>query len=155
MRSSRTSDGLIVVRALSKTERAIWQELWTAYLEFYETTLSSETIDITWIRLHDPIEPMHALVGTLDGTVVGFVHFLYHRSCWSIGDYCYLQDLYVARQARRRGVAKALIGSVEEIARKSGASRLYWLTKENNHEAQALYNRVAERSGFIQYRKLF
>ena len=37
----------------------------------------------------------------------------------------------------------------------AGASRLYWLTKEDNRTARALYDKLAERSGFIQYRKLF
>jgi hypothetical protein len=33
------------------------------------------------------------------------------------------------------------------------ASRVYWLT--HNASARALYDKLAERSGFIQYRKLF
>ena len=39
--------------------------------------------------------------------------------------------------------------------RKAGASRIHWLTKEDNHSARALYDKMADRSGFIQYRKLF
>ena len=77
------------------------------------------------------------------------------RSCWTIGDYCYLQDLFVAEGARGRGLGRALILAVEQLARAAGASRLYWLTHETNAVARALYDRLAERSGFIQYRKLF
>jgi ribosomal protein S18 acetylase RimI-like enzyme len=44
---------------------------------------------------------------------------------------------------------------VEERARRAGASRVYWLTHESNAAARALYDKLAERSGFIQYRKLF
>jgi len=46
-----------------------------------------------------------------------------------------------------------LILAVEAAARAAGASRLYWMTHETNETAQKLYNKVAERSGFIQYRK--
>jgi ribosomal protein S18 acetylase RimI-like enzyme len=48
-----------------------------------------------------------------------------------------------------------LIAAVEERARRAGASRVYWLTQESNVAARALYDKLAERSGFIQYRKLF
>jgi GNAT superfamily N-acetyltransferase len=106
-------------------------------------------------RLHDPNEPMYLLAASLAGTIVGIVHYLYHRSCWTIGDYCYLQDLFVAADARGKGVGAELIKHVEKIARAGGASRIYWLTKEDNVSARALYDKLADRSGFIQYRKLF
>ena len=87
--------------------------------------------------------------------IVGIVHYLYHRSYWTIGDYCYLQDLFVTADARGKGVGAELIKYVEKIARAAGASRIYWLTKEDNVSARALYDKLADRSGFIQYRKLF
>jgi GNAT superfamily N-acetyltransferase len=83
------------------------------------------------------------------------VHYLFHRSCWSVGDYCYLQDLFVAEEARKLGLGRALIEAVEKEARSAGASRVYWLTHETNEVARALYDQLAERPGFIQYRKLF
>jgi GNAT superfamily N-acetyltransferase len=155
MQSVQTPYGQILVRELSLDERPIWHKLWTAYLEFYETKLPSEIIDTTWKRLQDPAEPMYLRGAILNSEIVGIVHYLYHRSCWSCGDYCYLQDLYVVDRVRGRGVGRALINEVEQIARKNGASRIYWLTKEDNYVARALYDHLAERSGFIQYRKLF
>ena len=89
------------------------------------------------------------------GRLIGIVQYLFHRSCWTIGDYCYLQDLFVVHGARGLGAGRALIEAVEQAARAHGASRVHWLTKEDNHTARALYDRLAERSGFIQYRKLF
>ena len=35
----------------------------------------------------------------------------------------------------------------------AGAPRVYWQTHETNRTAMALYDRVAERSGFLVYRK--
>lgn len=140
---------------MSLAERAIWEELWTGYLDFYNTTISLETKSVTWARLHDPNEPMYLLAASLAGRIVGIVHYLYHRSCWTVGDYCYLQDLFVAEGARNLGLGRALILAVEDRARAAGASRIYWLTHETNADARVLYDRLAERSGFIQYRKLF
>ena len=50
---------------------------------------------------------------------------------------------------------RAAIGRLCKNARAAGASRFYWLTQESNAVARALYDKLAERSGFIQYRKLF
>ena len=70
-----------------------------------------------------------------------------------IGPTCYLQDLFTAESARGQGVGRALIETVYERARAAGSQRVYWHTHETNRTAQALYDRVAERSGFIVYRK--
>lgn len=86
---------------------------------------------------------------------LGFVHSIYHRSTWTTADYCYLQDLFVTGDARGRGVGRALIEHVYADARCRGMSREHWLTHESNLSAMQLYERVAERSPFVQYRKLF
>jgi GNAT superfamily N-acetyltransferase len=145
----------ITIRKVSPAERSAWQPLWDGYLAFYDTRLPGAVTDATWARLHDPGEPMHVLGAYLGKRLVGIAHYLFHRSCWSVGDYCYLQDLFVADDMRGHGAGRALIAAVEQAARAAGASRVYWLTKEDNFAARALYNKVAERSGFIQYRKLF
>ena len=115
---------------MSLDERAIWEELWTGYLDFYDTKISHETKSITWARLHDPNEPMYLLAASLGGRIVGIAHYLYHRSCWTIGDYCYLQDLFVAADARGKGVGAELIKQVEKIARVAGATGSIGLPKK-------------------------
>jgi GNAT superfamily N-acetyltransferase len=145
----------IDIRAISLDDRAIWERLWTGYLEFYKTSVPRETYDVTWARLNDPNEPVHLLGAYVDGKLAGIVHYLFHRSCWSPGDYCYLQDLFVAEDARKLGLGRALIEAVEQQARAAGASRVYWLTHESNATARALYDKLAENLGFIQYRKVF
>ena len=83
------------------------------------------------------------------------VHWIHHRSCWTAGDNCYLQDLFVAPTARGHGAGRGLIEHVYAQARAAGCARVYWLTHETNADARVLYDRLAERPGFIQYRKLF
>ena len=144
-----------VVKPVGKDERAAWEPLWQGYLRFYESSQTSEATDVLWQRLHDPGEPMHLLGAYVEGKLVGIVQYLYHRSCWTIGDYCYLQDLYVVSDARGVGAGRALIEAVYEAVQKAGASRVYWNTHETNATARALYDKISERSGFIQYRKIF
>jgi GNAT superfamily N-acetyltransferase len=145
----------IVIRPIGLDERADWEPLWKGYQTFYKVVIPDATSAVTWARLHDPTEPMHVLGAYVDSRLCGIVHYLFHRSCWTIGNYCYLQDLFVAESARNLGLGRALIMAVEERARAAGASRVYWLTHETNSSARALYDQLAERPGFIQYRKLF
>ena len=144
----------IDIRPLHPEERAAWEPLWDGYLAFYKTSAKPGVTDATWARLHDPAEPIHGLGAYLDNRLVGIVHFIFHRSTWTIGDYCYLQDLFTAEEARGRGAGRALIEAVYARAREAGASRVYWLTHESNAPARALYDAVADQPGFIQYRKL-
>jgi GNAT superfamily N-acetyltransferase len=145
----------VTIRPLRADERADWEPLWKGYQAFYKVVIPDQTTAVTWARLHDPAEAMGVLGAYMSGCLCGIVHYLFHRSCWTVGDYCYLQDLFVAEGARSLGVGRALILAVEDRARAAGASRVYWLTHETNADARVLYDRLAERSGFIQYRKLF
>lgn len=143
------------LRQLEPTDYAGWLPLWRDYLVFYKTELSEKTTRTTWSRLTNKTEPMFAL-GAFSGTgeLLGIVHCIYHRSCWTEGDYCYLQDLFTAETARGRGIGTALIEAVYARAKADGASRVHWLTHESNTAAQKLYDKVALRSGFVQYRKI-
>jgi GNAT superfamily N-acetyltransferase len=96
---------------------------------------------------------VHALVADVDGQIVGFAHYLFHRSTISIAPTCYLQDLFTSEAARGQGVATMLVERVSREARDRGAKRVYWQTHETNARARQLYDRMAERSGFIVYRK--
>lgn len=145
---------MIDIRPLGAGDRAAWEPLWAGYLSFYGATVAPETTDATWGRLLDPAEPMHVLGAFAEDTLVGIVHYIFHRSTWTVGDYCYLQDLFTAEAARGRGAGRALIEAVYARARDAGAGRVYWLTQEGNATARALYDTLADRPGFIQYRKV-
>jgi GNAT superfamily N-acetyltransferase len=145
----------IVIRPLALKDRAQWLPLWQGYLAFYKASVADEVTDLTFARLLDEAEPMRALIAVRDSEMVGIVHYIFHRSTWTEGPYCYLQDLFTAEHARGGGVGRKLIEAVYDRAREQGASRVYWLTQEGNATARALYDKLAERSGFIQYRKLF
>lgn len=144
----------LAIRALAPDDRAAWEPLWAGYQAFYQTEIPAATTDLTWQRFHDPAVPMHAL-GAFDGAaLVGITHYLFHHSCWTTGPYCYLQDLFTAPEARGRGVGRALIEAVAAAGAAAGAARLYWLTHETNSQAMILYDQVATRSGFVQYRRM-
>lgn len=147
----------MIIREPTPGDHSQWLTLWNAYNAFYgregPTALCPNITQKTWQRFFDRCEPVHALVADLDGQLIGLAHFLFHRSTISIAPTCYLQDLFTSEEARGRGVATKLIGVVAQMARAQGSARVYWQTHETNHRARALYDRIAERSGFIVYRK--
>lgn len=143
----------MIVRELRSADREQWGPLWAGYLEFYAATLAPEVSEATFARLLDPAEPMFALAAEEDGRLFGVVHCVVHRATWTLTHYCYLEDLFVAPEARGRGVGRQLIEAVYAKADAHGWSRVYWLTHETNTTARALYDRVASNKGFIQYRR--
>jgi GNAT superfamily N-acetyltransferase len=131
-----------------------WLPLWKGYQTFYKTVIPDATTATTWGRFHDPAEPMYCAVAEEDGRLIGMVHYIQHRSCWTVGDYIYLQDLFTDPACRGKGVGRALIEHVYARAADVGASRVWWLTHESNAQAMLLYDRIADKSGFVQYRKV-
>jgi ribosomal protein S18 acetylase RimI-like enzyme len=143
----------INVRQLQVGDKPAWEELFFAYLKFYETSPSDVNSELLWDRLTNPEPQIQALVAEANGVVIGIVHFHYQLSTWSDTSYCYLEDLYVAEGARESGVAKALIQQVQELAIKQGCTELFWITKESNTTARKLYDKVANLSDFVRYEK--
>ena len=149
--------GEFLIREAVRGDFDRWLGLWDGYNAFYgrtgPTALPAQVTETTWARFFDPAEPMHALIAEAQDELVGLAHYLFHRSTTSIGPICYLQDLFTSEQARRSGIATALIESVCDRAAEAGSPRVYWQTHETNETARRLYDGIAERSGFIVYRK--
>jgi len=143
----------VIIRDLRASDREQWDALWAGYLSFYESQLSPEVSDATFARLLDPSEPMFCLVAEEEGTLLGIVHCVLHRGTWAIENFCYLEDLFTAPAARKRGVGRALIEAVYARADELNCSRVYWLTHESNAVGRSLYDKVARNLGFIHYRR--
>ena len=141
-----------MIRMLQDDDQAQWRALWAQYLDFDGSTLDAIVHDRTWARLLDEAEPMHGVLALAGDEAVGLVHYIFHRSTWSLSDTCYLQDLFVAPAVRGKGCGRALIAHVCAEAATAGSSRVYWQTQADNGPAISLYEKVAERLGYIQFR---
>lgn len=146
---------LLVTRILQQSDFAAWKSLWDGYNDFYgrkgETALPDEITKATWSRFFDSAEPVFALVAEKEGRIVGFTHYLFHRSTTRLELTCYLQDLFTSPSERGKGIARALIQTVYEKSRASGIKRVYWQTHETNTAGRLLYDKVAQHFGFIVY----
>ena len=144
----------MIIRLAQAQDYAQWLPLWQGYQTFYKTNIPETVTQKTWARFLNSDEPMHCGVAEQDGLLVGFVHYIFHRSCWTEGDYVYLQDLFTTPELRGKGVGRALVEHVYAAAKEQGGSRVWWLTHETNTDAMHLYDKIADKSGFVQYRKL-
>lgn len=143
---------MVRILPITPADREDWLPLWRGYLEFYETVLEEATTASTFDRITTDGSGVHgAIARDGDGRAVGIVHWLTHPSTWTVGDYCYLEDLFVLPAVRGDGVGAALIEHVRRWAADHGAAKVYWLTAANNTVARGLYNRVADDSGFVHY----
>jgi len=140
------------IRGLEEGDRRAWERLWRGYLDFYETEIPDGVTEKTWSRLLESNVPMFCLVaGTDEDDVIGFTHCVVHLNTWTVHPICYLEDLFVDPAYRKAGVGRQLIEAVGEKAKAENWGRLYWMTKQDNHTARSLYDKIARFSGFIRY----
>jgi GNAT superfamily N-acetyltransferase len=144
----------VAIRPIEPGDEAEWRSLWCAYLDFYETELPDEVYRTSFERMTNPgVTDYHGLVALGDGVPIGLAHYIFHRHGWQLADVCYLQDLYVAPDARGGGVGRLLIEAVYAAADKAGSPNVYWLTQEFNTTARQLYDRIGTVTPFIKYRR--
>jgi GNAT superfamily N-acetyltransferase len=144
----------VEVRPLLAADQEVWMPLWRGYQTFYKVAIADEVSAVTFARLTGGDAQMGGALAWQGGRALGLVHHIEHRSCWTVANYCYLQDLYVAEDARGTGIGRALIEYVYRLARDRGFNRVHWLTHETNLTGMQLYDRIADKTGFVQYRKM-
>lgn len=142
------------IRDAQSADKQAWLPLWQGYQDFYQKTLAQEMTDLTWARIFDPDEQIFCKMACVDGRLVGFATYLFHRSTFEPESCCYLEDLFVAEDARGTGAAQALIQGVEQAARERGSGRLYWVTDAENERAQKAYRKVSTQMNYIQFRNV-
>ena len=141
------------VREIASSDYDRWLNLWHGYLEFYKSEVSDEITANTWRELNDSKSLITGFVAEIDSKVCGIAHCFLRPSTWHKVGYLYLEDLFVDPKYRGAGVGRALLDKAAEYGREIGAEKLYWITKEDNAQARALYDSFVKgaASGFIQY----
>lgn len=139
------------VRPVEAGDKDAWEALWAGYVAFYEADVPAHVTAATWARLMDAESGVFGLVAVAEGAVVGIVNCVLHANTWMTAPVCYLEDLFVAPDARGKGAGRALIEAVAARAREQGWGRVYWMTKASNADARALYDRLAPVTDWVRY----
>lgn len=143
------------IRRLESKDKARWLTLFKGYIAFYKATVADDVIEQTWQRLMAAEPDFHIAFVAVDANdaPIGLAHVLFHRSTWSPTHYCYLEDLFVEPGLRAKGVGRALIEAVYREADARQCTRTYWSTQDFNYRARGLYDQMATKSVFVQYRR--
>jgi GNAT superfamily N-acetyltransferase len=129
-----------------------WLPLFADYGDFYGTPVTDEKALLVWSWITEGTHGLSALVAQDDeGNLVGLAHYRTFVRPLAGGTGIYIDDLFVAGDARGNGVATALIERVTEIARAQHSGIVRWVTAPDNDDAQALYGKLAERTDWVTY----
>lgn len=139
------------VRRPVEADRAAWDRLYAGYAGFYGVAQTPEMRDRVWGWIHDPAHEVEAFVAEDDGGLVGLAHVRPFARPLSATVGGFLDDLFVAPEARGSGAAEALIRAVAEEGRRRGWSVVRWITAEDNTRARKLYDRVARQTPWVTY----
>ena len=142
------------IRNPKDTDRSEWEVLWNEYLVFYESTIPQAHTDMLWARIFDEDHPIRCFVAerTDDTRLIGIVHFFSHVDTWEIRPVCYLQDLFVAKDARLHNVGSNLIRRVQEYSERQNRVFVYWQTRPDNHLARKMHDKLTGgTTGSITY----
>jgi GNAT superfamily N-acetyltransferase len=145
------------VRPVRAKDEWAWRLLWREYCDFYGVSVSPAVTDELWRRIMDDRESINALVAEApageadDARLAGIANYVLHPYTWGTELICYLEDLFVAEEARGKGAGKALIGALIRLSEKNGWPRLYWHTHEDNKTARSLYDRITPVDRFVRY----
>ncbi len=112
--------------------------LFDAYRQFYGQPADAQRAR-DWLGERLQRDESVILVALLDGTPCGFVQLYRMFSSVRTARAWILNDLYVAADARRRGVARMLLDAAAELARQDGAATIMLETGRGNAAARALY----------------
>ncbi len=141
------------VRRLAPKDRERWLTLFNEYICFYDEHVDPAVVSLTFDRLVAGQELVGLVAVDASDSPLGLANLVFHPATWTATCHCYLEDLYVDPAARGRGVGRCLIMASYAEADRRGATRTYWFTAADNHEARRLYDRVGTLSPFVQYRR--
>jgi GNAT superfamily N-acetyltransferase len=124
-----------------------------AYQRFYEVEeIDGERNRAFFRRFLAPSEDGLLLGARREGRLVGYACLYWHFSSLEAVESVLMNDLYVAEDARGRGVGRALIEATAEVARERGVPFVEWSTAPDNRTAQRLYDSTgAKRSEWVTY----
>lgn len=133
-------------------ERAQWQALYRGYAEFYQVPMDDQILANVWSWINDETQAFYALVARdSSGKLHGLMHFRAMPSPLRGRMVGFLDDLFVAPEARGKGVVQALFSELESVAREHGWPLMRWITAEDNARARAVYNDLSEQTHWVTY----
>lgn len=134
------------IRGLERSDYEAWLPLMQ---ENCEHKVAEDILKHTWLKILNPKEKLGALGAFNDaGELQGFLHYVLHSNTAFLEDACYMQDLYVPKNARRQGIAKRLVWELNSLGKAQKWTWIYWFVENDNIAAQNLYKTLGIKMNF-------
>jgi GNAT superfamily N-acetyltransferase len=144
----------VEVSAVREEEFEDLLPLIAAYQGFYEVDGVDDDRNRSFFRRFLAPSEDGRLLAARDegGMILGYACLYWHFSSLAAAETVLMNDLFVASEARGRGIGRALIEASAAVARERGAAWLEWATAPDNHTAQRLYDSMTdEKSTWLEY----
>ena len=113
--------------------------------------MTDDKAAVVWSWLMDPGHVVKGFLAKANDSLVGLAH-IREMPRPLHGKYGgFLDDLFVAPEARGTGAVEALYDAMKQLARERGWDSVRWITAENNYRARAVYDRVATKTQWVTY----
>lgn len=137
-------------------DRDAWEGLYRGYAEFYKVPMTGEMLETVWGWLHDPDHEVNGLIARAEGegeggALLGLTHYRRFARPLRAGTGIFLDDVFVAPEARGGKVGEALMTAVGDIAREQGIDVVRWITADDNYRARVRYDQIATRTMWVTY----
>ena len=140
-----------MIRNIQIKDKNEWRELYQGYANFYKVEISKITLDTVWNWLLDQNHELSGLVYEINNKLVAIAHYRRMPSPLRGKDIGFLDDLYVHPDFRGRKIGEEIINKLNHISQEKGWGLIRWITRNDNHNAKSLYDRVAKKSTWDVY----
>tara|TARA_B100000700_G_scaffold224363_1_gene247374 strand:+ start:373 stop:804 length:432 start_codon:yes stop_codon:yes gene_type:complete len=140
-----------MIRNIQIKDKDEWRELYQGYANFYKVEISKITLDTVWNWLLDQNHELSGLVYEINNKLVAIAHYRRMPSPLRGKDIGFLDDLYVHPDFRGRKIGEEIINKLNHISQEKGWGLIRWITRNDNHNAKSLYDRVANKSTWDVY----
>ena len=140
-----------MIRNIQIKDKDEWRELYQGYANFYKVEISKITLDTVWNWLLDQNHELSGLVYEINNKLVAIAHYRRMPSTLRGKDIGFLDDLYVHPDFRGRKIGEEIINKLNHISQEKGWGLIRWITRNDNHNAKSLYDRVAKKSTWDVY----
>jgi GNAT superfamily N-acetyltransferase len=134
---------MLSIRAANKNDVALLKAL---IYELAEYERERDLVVITEADLardgFGPQPKFRALIAEWDGEAAGYALFFGFYSTWKGRHGLFLEDLFVRRQFRGKGIGRALLANVASIARRENCYGIRWEVLDWNQPAIDFYKRL-------------
>ena len=140
-----------MIRNIQIKDKDEWRKLYQGYANFYKVEISKITLDTVWNWLLDQNHELSGLVYEINNKLVAIAHYRRMPSPLRGKDIGFLDDLYVHPDFRGRKIGEEIINKLNHISQEKGWGLIRWITRNDNHNAKSLYDRVANKSTWDVY----